>query len=122
TRVSFNTAATSRYYEPFATRSNYYLNPGWINLTAIDAHRAANKREDLREKLGLQPERKLVINLGAACERKGQHIFAWAVDLLWRRHPDLAASAEFWMVGGRATPFDISMAALVTSLGRPNLK
>ncbi len=122
TRVSFNTAHTSHYYESLATRANYYLNPGWINLAAIDAHHAANSRRELRAALGISPERKLVINLGAVCERKGQHIFAWAVDLLWRRQPELAAQGDFWMVGGRHTPFDESMAALVASLGRPNLR
>lgn len=122
TRVSFNTASTANYYEPLATHANYHLNPGWINLAAIDAHRAAHSRNALRKSLNVAPERKLVVNLGAVCERKGQHVFAWAVDLLWRRHPELAAQGDFWMVGGRRTPFDQSVADLITSLGRPNLK
>ncbi len=122
TRVSFNTAHTSRYYEPLATHANYYLNPGWIDLAALDAHRAAYSRTGLRAALGVAAGRKLVINLGAVCERKGQHVFAWAVDLFWRRHPDLTTGCDFWMVGGRRTPFDDWMAALVASLGRPNLR
>jgi glycosyltransferase involved in cell wall biosynthesis len=63
-----------------------------------------------------------VINLGAVCERKGQNVFAWAVDLLWRRNPGIAAQGEFWMVGGRKTPFDEEMHGLVASLGWPNLR
>jgi glycosyltransferase involved in cell wall biosynthesis len=122
TRVSFNTAATARYYEPFAKKANYLLNPGWINLEAIDAHRSAHSRACLRKMLNVPPARKLVINLGAICERKGQNVFAWAVDLLWRRNPEIAAQSEFWMVGGRKTPFDASMRELVESLGRPNLR
>ncbi len=122
TRVSFNTAATARYYEPFAARDSYVLNPGWIDVAAIDAHRAAHSRTEMRDALGLAPGRKLVINLGTVCERKGQHIFAWAVDLLWRRNPALAGECEFWMVGGRDTAFDRSMTAMVTGLQRPNLR
>jgi len=72
--------------------------------------------------LNVPPARKLVINLGAICERKGQNVFAWAVDVLWRRNPEIAAQSEFWMVGGRKTPFDASMRELVESLGRPNLR
>lgn len=122
TRVSFNTAATSHYYEPFATRSSYVLNPGWIDVAAIDAHRSARSRTDMRDSLGLASGHRLVINLGTVCERKGQHIFVWAVDLLWRRNPALAAACEFWMVGGRDTAFDRSMTAMVAGLGRPNLR
>ena len=122
TRVSFNTTSTARYYQPLATHANFHLNPGWINLAALDAHRANHPRESLRTQLGVSPDRLLVVNLGAVCERKGQHVFAWAVDLLWRRHPALAARAEFWMVGGRQTAFDGWMATLIASLGRPNLR
>ncbi|MEO6994168.1 MAG: glycosyltransferase family 4 protein [Lacunisphaera sp.] len=122
TRVSFNTASTARYYEPFAKKPNYLLNPGWINLAAIDAHRTARPHAQLRELLNAPAGRQLVVNLGAVCERKGQNVFAWAVDLLWRRNPGLAAQCEFWMVGGRKTPFDESMHELVASLGRPNLR
>jgi len=122
TRVSFLTAATRRYYEPLARRPNYCLNPGWIDLAALDAHRAAQPRAALRAQLGIPAGRKLVINPGTVCERKGQHIFAAAVDLLWRRHPELAATAEFWMIGGRHTLFDSALANLLTQLGRPNLR
>ncbi|HEY4248099.1 MAG TPA: glycosyltransferase family 4 protein [Lacunisphaera sp.] len=122
TRVSFNTAATSHYYDPFVARSRYVLNPGWIDIAAIDAHRAAHSRTELRNALGFPPGRKLVLNLGTVCERKGQHVFAWAVDLLWRRNPVLAGECDFWMVGGRDTAFDRSMTAMVAGLGRPNLR
>jgi len=122
TRVSFNTTSTARYYEPFTNRTNFHLNPGWINLDAIDAHRAAHSRNSLRRDLGVIDGRILVVNLGAVCERKGQHVFAWAVDLFWRRRPDLAVQCDFWMVGGRNTAFDESMKLLVAGLDRPNLK
>lgn len=122
TRVSFLTVATRRYYESLATRRNFSVNPGWIDLDAIDRHCAAHSRAACRERLGLRPEQKLVINLGTVCERKGQHIFARAVEFLWRRHPAIAAGCEFWMVGGRATLFDESMSDLLAHLGRTNLR
>jgi len=55
TRVSFNTAPTSRYYEPLATCANFCLNPGWIDLAALDAHRAKHSRTALREALVCPP-------------------------------------------------------------------
>ena len=122
TRVSFLTTATRRYYEPLATHRNFSLNPGWIDLGAIGEFCAAHSREACRQRLGIAPGKKLVVNLGTVCERKGQHIFARAVELLWRHHRDTAASCEFRMVGGRATLFDDSLTDLLAHLGRPNLR
>lgn len=121
-RVSFLTTTTRRYYEPLATRPNFDINPGWIDLGAIDAFRRDHPRDSLQAKLGLPPERRLVVNLGTVCERKGQHMFARAVELLWRRHPELAAGCDFLMVGANATLFDHAMEDLVAGLNRPNLR
>jgi glycosyltransferase involved in cell wall biosynthesis len=121
-RVSFLTATTQRYYAGLSDGSNYCLNPGWIDLADIDRFRAAHPRDELRPKLGLTPGRKLVINVGTVCERKGQHLFARAVDLLWRTAPDRAASAEFLMIGGRDTPYDRNLAEFIAGLSRPNLR
>lgn len=120
-RVSFLTATTRHYYDDLSDGSNYCLNPGWIDLATIDAFRAAHPRELLRTRLGLSPERRLVINVGTLCERKGQHLFARAVDLLWRTAPALAASADFLMIGGRDTPYDRALANFLAGVGRPNL-
>ena len=121
-RVSFLTASTQRYYAGLSDQSNYCLNPGWIDLAGIDLFRAARQRDDLRTRLGLKPEQKLVINVGTVCERKGQHLFARAVALLWQTAPELAASAEFLMVGGRDTPFDRDLGDFLAGLNRPNLR
>jgi glycosyltransferase involved in cell wall biosynthesis len=121
-RVSFLTAATQRYYTALSDGSNYVLNPGWIQLDAIDRFRAAHPREQARAALGLAPDRLLVINVGTVCERKGQHIFARAVDLLWRTEPALAGKADFRMIGGRATHFDRALLGFLATLGRPNLQ
>ena len=121
-RVSFLTASTRGYFTNLSDQSNYCLNPGWIDLAGIDQFRAAWPRETLRAPLGLSPGQKLVINVGTVCERKGQHHFARAVDLLWQNAPDLAASAMFMMIGGRDTPYDRDLAAFLTGLKRPNLR
>lgn len=121
-RVSFLTETTRHYYQALSDGSNYCLNPGWIDLTAIDAFRAANPRKKLRAALGIAPDRRLVINVGTICERKGQHLFARAVDLLWENDPELAASADFLMIGGRHTPYDRDLARFLAQLNRPNLR
>jgi glycosyltransferase involved in cell wall biosynthesis len=121
-RVSFLTASTQAYYAGLSNRSNYRLNPGWIDLARIDAFRAAHRREELRARLGLSPHQRLVINVGTVCERKGQHLFARAVDLLWQTAPGLAADAVFLMIGGRDTPYDRELVDFLARLHRPNLR
>ena len=121
-RVSFLTPSTRQYYTALSDGSNYCLNPGWIDLTRIDAFRAANPRDTLRALLGVPSDRRLVINVGTICERKGQHVFARAVAQLWRMAPELAATADFLMIGGRDTPYDRDLADFLRTLNRPNLR
>lgn len=122
THVSFLTDTTRRYYRPVLTRANHSLHPGWIDVAQLRAFLAAHPRAALRSELGFAPEQLVAVNVGAVCDRKGQHIFARAVDLLWRRDPALAARGEFLLVGGRDTPFDRQVDALVAQLGRTNLR
>lgn len=119
--VSFTTAFTRQYHLDYGRPENHRLTPGWIEVGRLDRWLAQNPREALRAKFGLQPGELLVTNIGTVCERKGQHIFARAVDLLWRQHPDLAARCRFVMLGGGQTAFDVSLAELLTQLARPNL-
>ncbi|MEY3775713.1 MAG: putative teichuronic acid biosynthesis glycosyltransferase TuaC [Verrucomicrobiota bacterium] len=121
-RVSFLTPATRRYYEDLSDGSNYCLNPGWIDVTRIDAFRAVKPRTQLRESLGLQAGRRLVINVGTVCERKGQHVFVRAVARLWRMAPALASTVDFLMIGGRDTPYDRDLTGLIDGLHLPNLR
>ena len=120
--VSFLTDATRRYYAPQLNRLNHSVNPGWIDLTRIDQFRAKHSRTSLRERLGFKSSARLVVNVGTVCNRKGQHIFARAVDLLWRRHPDLAGQCEFLMVGARDSAYDRAVASVVEQLNRSNLR
>ena len=120
--VSFLTEATRRYYRPQLIRANHSINPGWIDLAGVDRFRAENSRVELRRQLALPAATRLVVNVGTVCDRKGQHIFVRAVDLFWRRAPDLARQCEFLMVGGRHSPYDQSIAELVGCVNRPNLR
>lgn len=122
THVSFLTETTRVYYRPWLGPANHSINPGWIDVPAIDRYLAANPRADLRHNLGLDPETRLVINVGSVCDRKGQHIFSRGVDLLWRQAPALAETCRFLMVGGRDTRYDRDMQQLLVQLNRPNLQ
>ncbi|MBL9218612.1 MAG: glycosyltransferase family 4 protein [Opitutaceae bacterium] len=120
--VSFTTAATRRYHCDYDRPENHRLTPGWIEVARLDAWRAQHPRSDLRDRFHLRPGELLVTNVGTVCDRKGQHIFARAVDLLWRRHPALAARTRFVMLGGGDTPFDAVLADLLSHIDRPNLE
>jgi glycosyltransferase involved in cell wall biosynthesis len=119
--VSFTTASTRRYHCDYGRPENHRLTPGWIEVARLDTWRAQHPRPDLRARFHLRPDELLVTNVGTVCDRKGQHIFARAVDLLWQRYPELAARTRFLMLGGGDTPFDAVLADLLAQLGRPNL-
>jgi glycosyltransferase involved in cell wall biosynthesis len=120
-RVSFTTVSTRNYHLDYGRPENHRLTPGWIEVARIDRWLAQNPRAALRARFNLKPGELLVANIGTVCERKGQHIFARAVDLLWRRHPALAARTRFIMLGGGRTPFDDSIDDLLRQIDRPNL-
>ena len=119
--VSFTTASTRNYHTDYGRPANHRLTPGWIDVARLDLWRAKNPREKLREQFALKPDELLVTNVGTVSGRKGQHIFARAVDLLWRRHPALAARTQFVMLGGRNSSFDSMLGELLAQLNRPNL-
>jgi glycosyltransferase involved in cell wall biosynthesis len=64
---------------------------------------AAHAQRELRARLGIDLAAVVLLNLGAVCERKGQHTFLRAAALLEpelrQRHPD--RPVEFVMVGAR---------------------
>lgn len=120
-RVSFTTASTRACHLGYGRPERHCLTPGWVDVAALDRWRAGQDREALRRNLGVQPGEQLVCNIGTVSDRKGQHIFARAVDLLWRRHPDLAARTRFILLGGRNTPFDTMLGEALAELGRDNL-
>ena len=119
--VSFTTASTRSYHLDYAPSLNHWLTSGWIDVDRIDRWNAKNSREAQRLRLQVSSDELLVTNVGTVCERKGQHIFIRAVDLLWHRYPDLAARARFVMLGGGTTPFDDSIAEQLRQINRPNV-
>ncbi|HET7536113.1 MAG TPA: glycosyltransferase family 4 protein, partial [Candidatus Didemnitutus sp.] len=120
TKVSFLTESTRRYYADIGDGSNFCINPGWIDLRGIAAHHSEHSRAALRAKLGLKPDELLVANVGTVCDRKGQHVFIRALELLAQRNAELARRCRFVMVGGRDTPYNELLLAELAELGRPN--
>jgi glycosyltransferase involved in cell wall biosynthesis len=120
--VSFTTAATRACHLAHGDPARFMLTPPWIDIAALDRHRITGCGTSLRERLQLAPDQRLVCNLGTVSDRKGQHAFARAVELLHRRRPDLTARTKFIMLGGRDTVFDRMLADLLVELGRPNLR
>ncbi len=120
--VSFTARAAQDYYVGLRSGNRYLYTPGWIDVTMIDQYRARHSRSDIRKKLGLLDDEMFVLNLGSVCDRKGQHIFVNAVELLWRRHPALAALSRFVMVGARENdPYNEFLRTVVSGLGHANL-
>ncbi len=119
--VSFTTVSTRNYHLDYGRPENHRLTPGWIDVARIDKWRTEHSRKSLRAHFKLGEDELLVTNVGSVCDRKGQHIFARAVDLLWQRYPDLAAKTKFIMLGGGDTPFDDVLNELLTQIDRPNL-
>jgi glycosyltransferase involved in cell wall biosynthesis len=120
--VSFTTESTRRYHLGYGRPERHRLTPGWVDVPELDRWLARQDRTALRKKFGLQPDELLVCNIGTVSDRKGQHTFARAVDLLWRRHPALASRARFVLLGGRDTPFDRMLADVLAAFARPNLE
>lgn len=121
TCASFLTETTRAYYRPWLGRANHGINPGWIDVAAIDRELAGQSRADVRRQFDVRENERLIVNVGSVCDRKGQHIFTRGVDLFWRQHPELAATCRFLMVGGRDTLFDRDLRALLQQLGHYNL-
>ena len=121
-RVSFTTETTRGYHLDYGRPANHRLAPGWIDVSRIDRWLATHPRDGLRARFKLQPGELLVTNVGTVCDRKGQHIFTRAVDLLWRRYPELAARTRFVMLGGGDTPFDGVLTDLLAQVNRPNIE
>jgi len=122
THVSFLTESTRVYYRPWLGPANHGILPGWIDVARIDQFLNFHPRAQVRRELGLAADTRVVINVGSVCDRKGQHIFARAVDLLWREAPALAASCRFLMIGGHNTLFDRDLADTLSHLDRANLR
>ena len=102
-RVVFTADSSRLVFDYLNGRGNFVLLPSWVDVPRIDAFAAAHDRASLRRKHGFDPDAMLVVNVGSVCERKGQHVFIRAVELLHaelpRTHP--GRRIQFVMVGAR---------------------
>lgn len=123
TRVVFTADSSRRIFNDLGGGGNFVLLPSWVDAGRIDAFAAANSSADLRRKHGLDPDALLVINIGSVCERKGQHIFIQAVDLLRGELPVLwpGRKIQFLMVGARPGLFLETLKDEIARLGLQDL-
>jgi len=119
TRVVFTADSSRRVFESLGDRGNFTLLPSWVDATRIDAFAALHANADLRRKHALESNAVLVVNIGSVCERKGQHIYIQAVDLL---KTELAKTypgkkIRFLMVGARPGLFLETLKEEIARLG-----
>jgi glycosyltransferase involved in cell wall biosynthesis len=101
-RVVF-TADSSRLVFEYLNEGNFHLLPSWVDVDRIDAFAAAHEKAALRRKHGLDPDAVLLVNIGSICERKGQHIYLRAAELLREelQHTYPGKRIQWVMVGAR---------------------
>lgn len=103
TRVVFTADSSLRVFDYLGSRGNFSLLPSWVDAARVDAFATTRDSADLRRKHGLSSDAVLVVNIGSVCERKGQHVFIQAVDLLKSElgftYP--GKDIQFLMVGAR---------------------
>lgn len=102
-RVVYTAASTEQVHARLHDGGNNVLLPSWVDVSRVDAFAASADAAALRRKHGLAPDAVLLVNIGSLCERKGQHVFLQAADLLKDElhytHP--GRQIVFVMVGAR---------------------
>jgi glycosyltransferase involved in cell wall biosynthesis len=98
--------------------------PSWLDVAGITEFMARHDRAALRTKHGFAPDSIVLLNLGTVCERKGQHVFVQAAELL---EPELRARFpdrrfEFVLVGAREDPFLQGLQAEVARAQLPHVR
>ncbi|HEY4248464.1 MAG TPA: glycosyltransferase family 4 protein [Lacunisphaera sp.] len=114
-RVVFTADASRQIFAPLDQRQRFRVLPSWLDVTAIRSFLTHHDKTTLRAKHGFAADAILLLNLGTVCERKGQHIFIQAAELL---EPELRATypdqkIEFVLVGARGDAFLDSLKAKV---------
>ncbi|HVU16329.1 MAG TPA: glycosyltransferase family 4 protein [Candidatus Didemnitutus sp.] len=118
-RVVFTAESSRSVFAHLNRRRNFISLPSWVDVGRIDAFVGTSDRDSLRRKHGLDPEAFVVVNIGSVCERKGQHIFIRALEIL---APQLPAAHpgkkfQFVMVGARPGLYLESLQQEVRLLG-----
>ncbi|MEO6994395.1 MAG: glycosyltransferase family 4 protein [Lacunisphaera sp.] len=103
-RVVFTADSSRLVFDYLNDGDNFVLLPSWVDVARVDAFAASHEKMALRRKHGLDPDAVLIVNIGSVCERKGQHIFIRASQLLKEElhftYP--GRKIHFVMVGARA--------------------
>ena len=106
-RVAFTADASRQVQTARKQRDNFRVLPSWLDVAGIQQFRATHEKAALRAKHGFAPDSIVLLNLGTVCERKGQHVFLQAAELLEpefrSRYPN--RKIEFVMVGARDDDF-----------------
>ncbi len=120
TRSLFLCTATENYYKDHDQRGNFRIVPSWIRLDAIKSFEATHSRAAMRRKYGYGEDEVIIANIGTVCERKGQHTFIRAVQLLQDLLPK-DRKYRYILVGGRAGVYLDLLKADIKDLGLQNL-
>ncbi|MEO6567169.1 MAG: glycosyltransferase family 4 protein [Opitutaceae bacterium] len=108
-RVAFAAAASQSAHLPLQRRENFCVVPGWINTAGIAAYVSGHAKAELRRAKNIPSNAVVFVNVGSVCERKGQHVFLRAIEILKARAPSEAQTANhplvFFMVGASPGPF-----------------
>ncbi len=80
--VVFTADSSRAVFDYLDDRGDFRLRPSWVDVGRIDAFAEKHDGADLRRKHGLDPAAVLLVNIGSICERKGQHIYLRAAELL----------------------------------------
>ena len=118
-RVVFTADSSRRVFGHLGDRGNFLLLPSWVDAGRIDGFIANHPAAQLRQKHGFSPDAVLVVNIGSVCERKGQHVFIQAGELLKTELGVLYPGREilFVMVGARTGLFLDTLQQEITRLG-----
>ncbi len=106
-RVAFTADASRQVCSAQNQRANFRVLPSWLDVAGIQQFSRSHDTASLRAKHGFAPDSIVLLNLGAVCERKGQHVFLQTAELL---EPEFRVrfpkrKIEFVMVGARDDEF-----------------
>ena len=116
TRVVFSARATLAVFEEHNINDNFRLARSSVAVADLRRQVQAMSREELRHRHGIPADVPLIINVGAVCERKGQHILLRAADRLRAEYATAfpgRPEPQFLIIGARD---GLSVAQLITRL------
>ena len=86
--VVFGSQGTRNYYEHLNSQHNFQVIHNSVDRMAIDQFREKISKEEARNYLGIQADKKILLMVGTICERKGQGTLAEAVAQLRKTRKD----------------------------------